>query len=55
MILFFLPFLSTAHPKSLMSQSRLVVRHILKQAGCAHALRELDIPPVLVSYLQHQP
>ncbi|NP_001264599.1 ankyrin repeat and SOCS box protein 12 [Gallus gallus] len=44
-----------AHPKSLMSQSRLVVRHILKQAGCAHALRELDIPPVLVSYLQHQP
>ncbi|XP_013054463.2 ankyrin repeat and SOCS box protein 12 isoform X1 [Anser cygnoides] len=43
-----------AHPKSLMSQSRLAVRRLLKQAGHAQALGELDIPPVLVSYLRHQ-
>ncbi|KAM6117101.1 LOW QUALITY PROTEIN: ankyrin repeat and SOCS box protein 12 [Pterocles gutturalis] len=44
-----------AHPKSLMSQSRLVLRHLLKQAGRLHALGELEIPTVLANYLQHQP
>ncbi|XP_009879390.1 PREDICTED: LOW QUALITY PROTEIN: ankyrin repeat and SOCS box protein 12-like [Charadrius vociferus] len=44
-----------AHPKSLMSQSRLVMRRLLKQAGRPHALSELEIPTVLVNYLRHQP
>ncbi|XP_009567118.2 ankyrin repeat and SOCS box protein 12 isoform X2 [Cuculus canorus] len=43
-----------AHPKSLMSQSRLVLRHLLKQAGCLHAVSTLEIPLVLVNYLRHQ-
>ncbi|NWJ05744.1 ASB12 protein, partial [Crypturellus undulatus] len=43
------------HPKSLLSQSRLAVRNLLKLAGHAQAVGELDIPPVLRSYLQHQP
>lgn len=53
--LIFPPSPSTAHPKSLMSQSRLVMRRLLKQAGRPHALGELEIPTVLVNYLQHQP
>ncbi|NWY60062.1 ASB12 protein, partial [Chionis minor] len=43
-----------AHPKSLMSQSRLVLRRLLKQAGHPHALGELEIPTVLLNYLRHQ-
>ncbi|NXT46188.1 ASB12 protein, partial [Pluvianellus socialis] len=43
-----------AHPKSLMSQSRLVMRRLLKQAGRPHALGELEIPTVLLNYLRHQ-
>ncbi|KAM8800128.1 ASB12 protein, partial [Eudromia elegans] len=43
-----------AHPKSLLSQSRLAVRNLLKLAGHVQAIGELDIPPVLRSYLQHQ-
>ncbi|XP_010177585.1 PREDICTED: ankyrin repeat and SOCS box protein 12, partial [Mesitornis unicolor] len=44
-----------AHPKSLLSQSRLAMRHLLKQAGHPHALGELEIPTVLANYLRHQP
>ncbi|NXP02576.1 ASB12 protein, partial [Thinocorus orbignyianus] len=44
-----------AHPKSLMSQARLVLRRLLKQAGHPQALGELEIPTALVNYLQHQP
>ncbi|NXT74380.1 ASB12 protein, partial [Zapornia atra] len=44
-----------AHPKSLMSQSRLVMRRLLKQAGHLHAVGELEIPTVLKNYLRHQP
>ncbi|NXI41157.1 ASB12 protein, partial [Galbula dea] len=43
-----------AHPKSLLSQCRLVLRRLLKQAGCPPALGELKIPVVLANYLQHQ-
>ncbi|XP_010160459.1 ankyrin repeat and SOCS box protein 12 [Antrostomus carolinensis] len=42
-----------AHPKSLMSQSRLAIRRLLKQAGHLHRLSELEIPTVLINYLQH--
>ncbi|XP_066189850.1 ankyrin repeat and SOCS box protein 12 [Sylvia atricapilla] len=44
-----------AHPKSLLSQSRLAMRRLLKQPGCSAALRELEIPTALARYLQHQP
>ncbi|NXT64652.1 ASB12 protein, partial [Chaetops frenatus] len=44
-----------AHPKSLLSQSRLAVRRLLKQPNLPAALRELEIPTVLAKYLQHQP
>ncbi|XP_037264396.1 ankyrin repeat and SOCS box protein 12 [Falco biarmicus] len=44
-----------AHPKSLMSQSRLVTRRLLQRAGRLHALSELDIPTVLANYLRYQP
>ncbi|NWI40374.1 ASB12 protein, partial [Picathartes gymnocephalus] len=44
-----------AHPKSLLSQSRLAVRRLLKQPGLPATLRELEIPTVLAKYLQHQP
>ncbi|NXP19649.1 ASB12 protein, partial [Scytalopus superciliaris] len=44
-----------ANPKSLLSQSRLAVRRLLKQPGLLPALRELGIPTVLANYLQHQP
>ncbi|KAM6253435.1 LOW QUALITY PROTEIN: ankyrin repeat and SOCS box protein 12 [Porphyrio hochstetteri] len=44
-----------AHPKSLMSQSRLVMRWLLKQAGHLHAVGKLEIPTVLKNYLQHEP
>uniref|UniRef100_A0A8C8VHE3 Ankyrin repeat and SOCS box protein 12 n=1 Tax=Pelusios castaneus TaxID=367368 RepID=A0A8C8VHE3_9SAUR len=43
-----------AHPKSLMSQSRLAVRKLLKLANSAYAIGHLEIPPVLVNYLKHQ-
>ncbi|XP_074864343.1 ankyrin repeat and SOCS box protein 12 [Carettochelys insculpta] len=42
------------HPKSLMSQSRLAVRKLLKMTNSASAIDELEIPPVLVNYLKHQ-
>ncbi|NXG17772.1 ASB12 protein, partial [Grallaria varia] len=44
-----------AHPKSLLSQSRLAMRRLLKQPDLLPALRELEIPTVLANYLQHQP
>ncbi|NXN17542.1 ASB12 protein, partial [Indicator maculatus] len=44
-----------AHPKSLLSQSRLAMRRLLKQAGHPPILGKLEIPAVLVNYLQHQP
>uniref|UniRef100_A0A674K297 Ankyrin repeat and SOCS box protein 12 n=2 Tax=Terrapene triunguis TaxID=2587831 RepID=A0A674K297_9SAUR len=43
-----------AHPKSLMSQSRLAVRKLLKLTNSACAIDQLGIPPVLVNYLKHQ-
>ncbi|XP_069723566.1 ankyrin repeat and SOCS box protein 12 [Phaenicophaeus curvirostris] len=43
-----------AHPKSLMSQSRLALRRLLIQAGCPQALSTLEIPLVLENYLRHQ-
>ncbi|NXQ61676.1 ASB12 protein, partial [Anthoscopus minutus] len=44
-----------AHPKSLLSQSRLAMRRLLKQPGRSAALGELEIPTALAKYLQHQP
>ncbi|NXI22692.1 ASB12 protein, partial [Sterrhoptilus dennistouni] len=44
-----------AHPKSLLSQSRLAMRRLLQQPGCSANLGELEIPTALARYLQHQP
>ncbi|NXU55882.1 ASB12 protein, partial [Turnix velox] len=44
-----------AHPKPLMAQARLVMRRLLKAAAHPQALGELEIPTVLLNYLQHQP
>ncbi|XP_037978681.1 ankyrin repeat and SOCS box protein 12 isoform X2 [Motacilla alba alba] len=44
-----------AHPKSLLSQSRLAMRRLLKQPGRLATLGELEIPTALAKYLQHQP
>ncbi|NXR26796.1 ASB12 protein, partial [Cinclus mexicanus] len=44
-----------AHPKSLLSQSRLAMRRLLKQPSLSAALAELEIPTVLAKYLEHQP
>nr|BAG62367.1 unnamed protein product [Homo sapiens] len=43
-----------ATPRSLLSQVRLVVRRALCQAGQPQAINQLDIPPMLISYLKHQ-
>ncbi|KAL0589014.1 Ankyrin repeat and SOCS box protein 12 [Plecturocebus cupreus] len=43
-----------ATPRSLLSQARLVIRRALCQAGQLQAINQLDIPPVLISYLKHQ-
>ncbi|CAN8188969.1 unnamed protein product [Coccothraustes coccothraustes] len=43
-----------AHPKSLLSQSRLAMRRLLKHPGSLATLRELEIPTALAKYLQHQ-
>ncbi|KFP82802.1 Ankyrin repeat and SOCS box protein 12, partial [Acanthisitta chloris] len=42
-----------AHPKSLLSQSRLAMRRLLRHSSHAPAPSELQIPTVLVNYLQH--
>ncbi|KAJ7310565.1 hypothetical protein JRQ81_007511 [Phrynocephalus forsythii] len=44
-----------AIPKSLMSQCRLAIRKFLKLVNRPHAVDHLDIPPVLLNYLKHQP
>ncbi|NWI70896.1 ASB12 protein, partial [Todus mexicanus] len=44
-----------AHPRSLLSQSRLAMRRLLRRAGRPPALDELQIPAVLANYLRHQP
>ncbi|NXQ14170.1 ASB12 protein, partial [Peucedramus taeniatus] len=44
-----------AHPKSLLCQSRLAMRRLLKQPGRSATLGELEIPTALAKYLQHQP
>ncbi|NXW78534.1 ASB12 protein, partial [Hirundo rustica] len=44
-----------AHPRSLLSQSRLAMRRLLKQPGRSAALGELEIPTVLAKYLQYLP
>lgn len=46
--------LVVATPRSLLSQARLVIRRALFQARQPQALDQLDIPPVLISYLKHQ-
>ncbi|NXO04208.1 ASB12 protein, partial [Rhinopomastus cyanomelas] len=43
-----------AHPKSLLSQARLVLRRLLKQVAHLPAFGKLEIPVVLANYLQHQ-
>ncbi|NWV00874.1 ASB12 protein, partial [Upupa epops] len=43
-----------AHPKSLLSQARLVLRRLLKQVAHPPAFGKLEIPVVLANYLQHQ-
>ncbi|XP_047392565.1 ankyrin repeat and SOCS box protein 12 isoform X1 [Sciurus carolinensis] len=44
-----------AIPRSLLSQARLVTRRVLHQAGQLQAIDQLDIPPVLISYLKYKP
>ncbi|EDL95987.1 rCG36279, isoform CRA_b [Rattus norvegicus] len=43
-----------ATPRSLLSQARLVIRRSLCRANQPQAIDQLDIPPVLISYLKHQ-
>ncbi|XP_077743774.1 ankyrin repeat and SOCS box protein 12 isoform X1 [Canis aureus] len=43
-----------ATPRSLLSQARLVIRRALRQASQPQAIDQLDIAPVLISYLKHQ-
>ncbi|XP_017531558.1 ankyrin repeat and SOCS box protein 12 [Manis javanica] len=43
-----------ATPRSLLSQARLVIRRALHHASQPQAIDQLDIPPVLISYLKHQ-
>ncbi|XP_023489700.1 phosphatidylinositol-3,5-bisphosphate 3-phosphatase MTMR8 isoform X2 [Equus przewalskii] len=43
-----------ATPRSLLSQARLVIRRALRQASLPQAINQLDIPPMLISYLKHQ-
>ncbi|KAM7045841.1 ankyrin repeat and SOCS box protein 12 [Molossus nigricans] len=43
-----------ATPRTLLSQARLVIRRALRQANKPQAIDQLDIPPVLISYLKHQ-
>ncbi|XP_078496232.1 ankyrin repeat and SOCS box protein 12 [Lissotriton helveticus] len=43
-----------AHPKSLMSQSRMVIRKILKQVNRIHLIDQLEIPLMMIAYLKHQ-
>lgn len=46
--------LAAATPRTLLSQVRLVIRRALRQANKPQAIDQLDIPPVLISYLKHQ-
>lgn len=46
--------LAVATPRSLLSQARLVIRRALHQASQPQAIDQLDLPPVLISYLKHQ-
>lgn len=46
--------LAVATPRSLLSQARLVIRRALRQASQPQAIDQLDIAPVLISYLKHQ-
>ncbi|XP_074056895.1 ankyrin repeat and SOCS box protein 12 [Macrotis lagotis] len=43
------------HPKSLMSQARLACRKALQGSYPNNVIDQLDIPPVLINYLKHQP
>ncbi|XP_018415586.1 PREDICTED: ankyrin repeat and SOCS box protein 12-like [Nanorana parkeri] len=42
------------HPKSLMSQCRLTIMKLLRQAGKTHLLNQLEIPQTMIRYLMHQ-
>lgn len=46
--------LAVATPRSLLSQARVVIRRVLRQTSQPQAIDQLDIPPVLISYLNHQ-
>lgn len=41
-------------PKTLMSQSRLTIWKLLRDAGTIHLIGKLEIPQTMVRYLQHQ-
>ncbi|KAM5221961.1 ankyrin repeat and SOCS box protein 12 [Ctenodactylus gundi] len=41
-------------PQSLLSQARLVIRRALHQTRQLQAIDQLNIPPMLISYLKHQ-
>lgn len=45
---------AVATPRTLLSQARIVIRRALCQANKPQAIDQLDIPPVLISYLKHQ-
>ncbi|CAH2315324.1 ankyrin repeat and SOCS box 12 [Pelobates cultripes] len=42
------------YPKSLMSQSRLSIRKLLREVGKIHLIDQLGIPQTILRYLQHQ-
>ncbi|XP_059840894.1 ankyrin repeat and SOCS box protein 12-like [Hypanus sabinus] len=45
---------ATAQPRSLMSLTRLTIRKYLKVISSLHVINQLDLPPVLRKYLNHQ-
>ncbi|KAM4662130.1 ankyrin repeat and SOCS box protein 12-like [Discoglossus pictus] len=42
------------NPKSLMSQSRLVIMKIMRQSRRLHSIEQLEIPQSMIRYLQHE-
>ncbi|XP_072285915.1 ankyrin repeat and SOCS box protein 12 [Pyxicephalus adspersus] len=42
------------HPKSLMSQCRLTILKLLRQARKTHLIEQLEIPQTIIKYLMHQ-
>ncbi|KAM8953651.1 ankyrin repeat and SOCS box protein 12-like [Pelodytes ibericus] len=44
-----------AVPRSLMSQARLTIRKVLRDVGHIHHIDQLEVPTMMMRYLQHEP